>query len=70
MASNPAQNPQNVADAISKLVNTPAGERPVRTIADNMGMGAAIQPYNEMLDKITAAIYGNFGMGNMLKLKV
>ncbi len=70
LANNPSQDPQNVADAILKLVNTPAGERPFRTIADNMGMGAAIKPYNDMLEQVTAGIYGNFGMGDMLKLKV
>ena len=59
-----------VADAISKLINTSPGERPLRTAVDNMGMGAAIQPYNDMLDQITTGIYGNFGIGDMLKLKV
>jgi NAD(P)-dependent dehydrogenase (short-subunit alcohol dehydrogenase family) len=70
LANNPSQDPQNVADAIAKLVNSSAGERPFRTIADNMGMGAAIKPYNDMLEQVTAGIYGNFGMGDMLKLKV
>ncbi len=70
LASNKEQKPQNVADAIVKLINTAPGERPLRTPVDNMGMGAAIQPYNEMLDQITASIFGNFGMGDMLKLKV
>ncbi len=70
LANNPSQDPQNVADAIAKLINSSAGERPFRTIADNMGMGAAIKPYNDMLEQVTAGIYGNFGMGDMLKLKV
>jgi len=70
LAENKEQNPQYVADAISKLISTNPGERPLRTAVDNMGMGAAIKPYNDMLDQITAGIYGNFGMGDMLKLKV
>jgi NAD(P)-dependent dehydrogenase (short-subunit alcohol dehydrogenase family) len=70
LAANKEQNPQYVADAISKLISTPSGQRPLRTAVDNMGMGAAIQPYNDMLDQITASIHGNFGMGDMLKLKV
>lgn len=70
LASNPAQNPQNVADAISGLISTPAGQRPFRTVVDKMGMGDAIQPYNDALDQVTSGIYNAFGMGDMLKLKV
>ena len=70
LAQNPAQDPQNVADAIANLVNTPAGERQVRTVVDNMGMGAHIDPYNKQLDAIHEGIFGAFGMGDMLKLKV
>ncbi len=70
LASNPAQNPQNVADAIANLINTPAGQRPVRTISDNMGMGAMIEPYNNQLAQIHEGLYNAFGMGDMLKLKV
>jgi NAD(P)-dependent dehydrogenase (short-subunit alcohol dehydrogenase family) len=69
LKSNPAQNPQDVADALVKLVNTPAGERPFRTVVDKMGMGDAIHPYNEQLEQVTSGIYQAFGMGDMLKLK-
>ncbi len=69
-ASNPAQDPQNVADAIAGLVNTPAGQRPTRTVVDNMGMGTHIDPYNKQLDQIHEGIFNAFGMGDMLKLKV
>lgn len=70
LASNPAQNPQDVADAIAHLINTPAGERPARTVVDKMGMGAPIEPYNQQLSKIHEGLYNAFGMGKMLKLKV
>ena len=70
LAGNPAQNPQNVADAISHLINTPAGQRPIRTVVDKMGMGAHIEPYNNQLAQIHEGIYTAFGMGDMLKLKV
>ena len=66
MASSPAQNPQNVADAIVALVHTPAGERRFRTVVDSLGMGDAITPYNEAAEQMTAAIYGAFGMADML----
>jgi NAD(P)-dependent dehydrogenase (short-subunit alcohol dehydrogenase family) len=52
LANNPDQDPQNVADAIAKLINTPAGERPMRVVVDNMGMGTHIEPYNKQLDQI------------------
>lgn len=70
LAGNPAQNPQNVADAIANLINTPAGKRPMRTVVDNMGMGAHIEPYNNQLSQIHEGLYNAFGMGEMLKLKV
>ncbi|MFN3217720.1 MAG: SDR family oxidoreductase [Acidimicrobiales bacterium] len=66
MASNPAQDPQNVADAIVALVDAPAGERRFRTVVDNMGMADAVVPYNDGADQMTAAIYGAFGMADLL----
>lgn len=70
LAGNPSQNPQNVADAITRLIDTPAGQRPMRTIVDMMGMGDHIEPYNHQLAKIHEGIYKAFGMESMLKLKV
>lgn len=69
LAENPNQKPQDVADAISKLIATPAGERPFRTIVDKMGMKDAVAPYNEAHEKLTRALYKAFGMGAMLELK-
>ncbi|MEO1624264.1 MAG: SDR family oxidoreductase [Bacteroidota bacterium] len=70
LASNPAQNPQSVADAIATLIATPAGSRPMRTVVDKMGMGDHIHPYNQQLEQIHQGLYNAFGMGDMLKLKV
>ena len=69
LAGNPEQKPQNVADAIDALIDTPAGERSFRTIVDKMGMGDHLVRYNEQLDQITSGIYNAFGIGDMLKLK-
>lgn len=69
LASNSAQNPQLVADAVSTLVDTAPGARPFRTIVDKMGMGDALQPYNEMLDKILHGTYGAFHIDHLLTLK-
>ncbi len=70
LANNPAQNPQNVAEAIAALIDTPAGQRKFRTAVDKMGMGDPINGYNDHLEQITSGIYGAFGMGDMLQLKV
>ncbi len=70
LASNPAQNPQNVADAIANLISTPAGKRPVRTVVDITGLGTHIEPYNKLLAKVHKGIYNDFGIGEMLNLKV
>ncbi len=70
LAQNPIQDPQNVADAIANLIDTPAGSRPMRTTVDNIGMGDHIAPYNEQLAGIHEGLFNAFGMGDMLKLKV
>lgn len=70
LAANPSQDPANVAKAIAQLVKAPYGARPFRTIVDNMGMGGPVSEYNAMLGKITEGIYGNFGIANLLKVKV
>lgn len=69
LAANPAQDPQIVADAVLELIEKTPSERPFRTVVDTMGMGTAINPYNEQLEQITKGIYANFGMGHMLELK-
>lgn len=69
LAANPSQDPKNVAKAIAKLVATPFGTRPFRTIVDNMGMGVPVAEYNAMSAKITESIYGNFGIAHLLKVK-
>jgi len=68
MGSNPAQDAQHVADAIVALVGARAGERPFRTIVDHLGMGDAVAPHNEGAEQMTAAVYGAFGMANMLEV--
>ena len=70
LASNPEQNPQLVADAILNVIETPAGQRPMRTVVDKMGMGDHIAKYNDHLQQVTEGIYTAFGMEEMLKLKL
>jgi NAD(P)-dependent dehydrogenase (short-subunit alcohol dehydrogenase family) len=70
LKQNKQQDPQNVANKIAELIDTPAGQRNFRTAVDNMGMGDPIVEYNGHLEKLTQGIYNNFGIGDMLKLKV
>lgn len=69
LEGNTEQKPQNVADVIVELVNAEKGQRAFRTPVDKMGMGAMIEPYNEALENVMQGIFGNFGMGDMLKVK-
>ena len=69
LASNPAQDPKLVAQAIARVIAMPAGKRPARTIVDHMGMGAAVAPYNEMLAAVTSGLYKAFHIEDMLILK-
>lgn len=69
LESNPAQNPQDVADALLNLVNTPAGDRPFRTVVDKMGMGDAVTPYNEASDNVTKGVFSSFGIDHLLTIK-
>jgi len=69
LAANKQQDPQLVADAILKLVDTPAGKRPFRTVVDKLGMGDPIEGYNDHLAEVTSNVYTAFGMADMLQLK-
>lgn len=69
LANNPAQNPQDVADALLTLVNTPQAQRPFRTVVDKMGMGDAVKPYNEAHAQMTKGVFGAFGIDHLLELK-
>jgi hypothetical protein len=68
-ASDNAPNPQMVADAILKVIDTPRGQRPFRTVVDGMGMGAPIEAINKASHEATTNIYSAFGMEGMLKIQ-
>jgi NAD(P)-dependent dehydrogenase (short-subunit alcohol dehydrogenase family) len=55
--SEQANDPQLVADAISKLIAMPADQRTIRTVVDPF-MENALNPLNEMTDKIQISILG------------
>ena len=64
-----APDPQNVAEAVATLINTPAGKRPFRTVVDELGMAAPIESINRSSEEATAGIYQAFEMSEMLTLR-
>ncbi|MEM1399921.1 MAG: SDR family oxidoreductase [Pseudomonadota bacterium] len=70
LAQNPQQKSTLVAEAVVAVVGAAPGTRPFRTTVDKVGMGDAVEPLNSQLAEATEALYANFGMADMLKLKV
>jgi NAD(P)-dependent dehydrogenase (short-subunit alcohol dehydrogenase family) len=64
-----APDPQWVADAVAGLIRAPRGQRPFRTTVDRLGMGAAVDPYNQAADALQKKVYAAFGMSEALTLK-
>ena len=64
-----APQPQMVADAIVKLLQTPAEKRPFRTTVDGLGMSGPIDAINAATDNSVNQIYGSFGISATLAKK-
>jgi hypothetical protein len=64
----PEQRPERVAEAVLKIVNTPFGEKPFRTVVDFSGLKQPIENYNKVLNETTKAIYTANGVANLLTL--
>ena len=64
-----ANNPQLVADAVVKLIETPKGKRPFRTVVDP-GFQQFLDQYNKMLDDIQQNLLNDFGIGNLIHPKM
>jgi NADP-dependent 3-hydroxy acid dehydrogenase YdfG len=60
--------PQDVADAILKLILTPAGERPLRVTVDKMMNGLA-ESINEVQGKAQQGLLASFGLTELLQTK-
>ena len=58
-------NPQMVPDAIFKLIDTPKGERPLRTVVDAL-TGVFVEQANEIVKNDFDNFLTAFGMGAML----
>jgi NAD(P)-dependent dehydrogenase (short-subunit alcohol dehydrogenase family) len=57
--------PQEVADAVYKLVNTPAGKRPARVVVDTYN-GDPIQALNATQEQHRPGVVKAYGMGEVL----
>lgn len=64
-----APDPQDVADVVLKLIETPAGERPLRTVVDPMSGGEAPAAINQLTDQIQEQVLTGFGMPQLLSVK-
>lgn len=70
LAANPQQDPARVAEAVTAVVGAAPGRRPFRTEVDTVGMGELVKPMNQLSETNIAALFANFGMADLLTLKV
>lgn len=68
LASDNAPNPQDVADTILNLIETPAGERPLRTVVDPMTGGEGPTTINQVSSQVQSQLLNGFGMANLLSV--
>lgn len=61
-----APNPQQVADAIVRLIEAPAGTRPLRTVVDAHPEG--VEAINQVCAQVQAGSLDAMGLGGLLKL--
>jgi len=68
MSGDVPNKPQDVADAIKALVDTPAGQRPLRVTVDKMMPNTAV-PINETQGNVQAGFFGYLQLGDLLQTK-
>ena len=64
-----APDPQDVADAISHLIDTPAGSRPLRTVVDPMTGGEGPTAINQLTDQIQEQMLSGMGMSDLIAVQ-
>jgi NAD(P)-dependent dehydrogenase (short-subunit alcohol dehydrogenase family) len=64
-----APNPQEVADAVLHLIETPPGSRPLRTVVDPLKGGEDPIAINQTTNKIQAKLLEGMGMRDLLSVK-
>ena len=68
LEATPDQRPERIAEAVVALLDTPFGQKPLRTIVDHVGVGPEIERYNDVLHDVTRNVMSSFGIEDMLKL--
>lgn len=63
-----APNPQMVADAVVKLIATPVGQRPLRTVVDAHPEG--VEAINRVCEQVLAGTLGAMGLGGLVQVAV
>lgn len=61
-----APDPQQVADAVARLVEAPAGQRPLRTSVDPSG-APEVRAINAACAQVQAGVLGAMGMGGLVR---
>lgn len=61
--------PQAVADAALKLLETPRGSRPLRVVVDPFSGGKAPEAVNRLGMEVQAELFASFGVQGLLTLK-
>ena len=69
MQSDDGPDPQAVADAVLNLIETPAGDRPLRVVVDPMMGGEGPNSLNNATSQIQEQMLTGFGMGELLSVK-
>lgn len=65
-AASSTEDPEDVANAITDLIETPYGSRPLRTVVGKLAK-SLLDEFNADTDRITEARFKALGMGEMLK---
>ena len=68
LKSSNAPDPRDVANALVKLIETPAGQRPLRTVVDHHS-GQGVTAINDAVSAVQKAVFTNFGLQDMLSVK-
>lgn len=69
LATCATQNATDVANAILKLIEMPTGNRPLRTVVDNLGIGKHVICYNEYHQQLTSEVFEQLGIKDMLSIE-
>jgi NAD(P)-dependent dehydrogenase (short-subunit alcohol dehydrogenase family) len=69
LGSDDGPDPQELADAVLGLIETPAGERPLRVVVDPMTGGEAAHSVNRATEQAQEQLLNGFQMGELSSVK-